>query len=230
MCLPVQWNSEEEGSHGRRRRDSSHGAPLIIYGVYLFSGDVDCCAAFVSAQEVRGCERASRAKPRMREMFFSFSFPWEGQQKDPETTSTTHPGARLLLTKKMAGSLRTYYSTTTQEPYTCQTFQSWPTCILCIYSQLLMHAWKLSKICAFWVVAHKCAFTCLPPIQFSCEGETWHTMDISNVSRINYLNLHPYIYAPGYWKIEPKVNLKRFHFHVLNLFKSWSTLGFDQDS
>ena len=118
--------------------------------------------AFVSAQEVRSCERASRARPRMREMFFSFSFPWEGQQKDPETTSTTHPGARLLLTKKMAGSLRTYYSTTTQEPYTCQTFQSWPTCILCIYSQLLMHAWKLSKICAFWVVAHKCAFTCLP--------------------------------------------------------------------
>ena len=69
MCLPVESNSEEEESLGRRRRESSHGAPLID-GVYSFSGDVDCCAGFVSAQEVRASERASRARPRMREICF----------------------------------------------------------------------------------------------------------------------------------------------------------------
>jgi hypothetical protein len=39
------------------------------YGVSPFSGDdddVDCCAGFVSAQDVRASERASRARPRMR--------------------------------------------------------------------------------------------------------------------------------------------------------------------
>jgi hypothetical protein len=61
MCLPVEWNSEEEGSHGRRRRERSEGGPLI-YGVWPFSG-------FVSVQEVRASERA---RPIMREMFFLF--------------------------------------------------------------------------------------------------------------------------------------------------------------
>ena len=56
-----------------RRRESSHGAPLI-YGVYPFSGDVDCCAGLLVR---RGCERA---RPRMRAMFFLL----EGQPNDPE--------------------------------------------------------------------------------------------------------------------------------------------------
>ena len=56
----------------------------------------------------RRCERASRARPRMREIFFC-ERDNRRIQKDPQA-SNTHPDAvmRLLLTKKMAGSLRTY--------------------------------------------------------------------------------------------------------------------------
>ena len=49
------------------RRDHSEGEKKgENYGVSHFSGDdVDFCAVFVSEQE-----RASRARPRMREIFF----------------------------------------------------------------------------------------------------------------------------------------------------------------
>ena len=57
-------------SETRRKRDHSEGEKKgEHYGVSPFSGDdddVDCCAGFVSAQDVRASERASRARPRMR--------------------------------------------------------------------------------------------------------------------------------------------------------------------
>ena len=70
-------------SETRRKRDQSEGEKKgEHYGVSPFSGDdVDFCAGFVSEQEVRASERASRARPRMREICF---FLWEGQPKDPE--------------------------------------------------------------------------------------------------------------------------------------------------
>jgi len=70
-------------SETRRKRDHSEGEKKgENYGVSPFSGDdVDFCAGFVSEQEVRASERASRARPRMREICF---FLWEGQPKDPE--------------------------------------------------------------------------------------------------------------------------------------------------
>jgi len=59
-------------SETRRKRDHSEGEKKgENYGVSPFSGDdVDFCAGFVSEQEVRASERASRARPRMREIFF----------------------------------------------------------------------------------------------------------------------------------------------------------------
>ena len=59
-------------SETRRKRDHSEGEKKgENYGVSLFSGDVvDFCAGFVSEQEVRASERASRARPRMREICF----------------------------------------------------------------------------------------------------------------------------------------------------------------
>ena len=67
-------------SETRRKRDHTEGdegravtGPLLFMvrrHVSPFLGDVDCCAGFVSAQEVRASKRASRARPRMREMFF----------------------------------------------------------------------------------------------------------------------------------------------------------------
>ena len=52
------------GSHGSRQRESSEWGPLI-YGVSPFSGDVDCCSGFVSAQEVRASEAENE-----RDVFF----------------------------------------------------------------------------------------------------------------------------------------------------------------
>ena len=60
-------------SETRRKRDHSEGEKKgEHYGVSPFSGDdVDYCAGFVSEQEeVRASERASRARPRMREICF----------------------------------------------------------------------------------------------------------------------------------------------------------------
>ena len=58
-------------SETRRKRDHSEGEKKgEHYGVSPFSGDdVDCCAGFVSAHDVRASERASRVRPRMREIF-----------------------------------------------------------------------------------------------------------------------------------------------------------------
>ena len=63
-------------SETRRKRDHSEGEKKgVHYGVSPFSGDdVDCCAGFVSEQEVR----ASRARPRMRESFFFVRGTTEG--------------------------------------------------------------------------------------------------------------------------------------------------------
>ena len=59
-------------SETRRKRDHSEGEKKgEHYGVSPFSGDdVDFCAGFVSEQEVRASEPASRARPRMREICF----------------------------------------------------------------------------------------------------------------------------------------------------------------
>jgi hypothetical protein len=67
-------------SETRRKRDHSEGEKKgENYGVFPFSGDdVDCCAGFVSEQEVRASERVERG--REWESFFL----WEGQPKDPE--------------------------------------------------------------------------------------------------------------------------------------------------
>ena|SRR5215203_550158 len=96
-------------SETRRKRDHSEGEKKgENYGVSPFSGDdVDFCAGFVSEQEVRASERASRARPRMREICFFFV------RGTTEGSRRTHRLPirilmRLLLTKKMAGSLRTY--------------------------------------------------------------------------------------------------------------------------
>jgi len=75
MCLPVQWNSEEEGSHGRRRRERSEWGPLI-YGVWPFSG-------FVSAQEVRASEADNE-----RDFFLRERGTTEGSWRTQ--TSNTH--------------------------------------------------------------------------------------------------------------------------------------------
>ena len=77
-------------SETRRKRDHSEGEKKEgeHYGVSPFSGDdVDCCAGFVSEQEVRASERASRARPRMRVFFCERD---NRILKDPETSST-HP-------------------------------------------------------------------------------------------------------------------------------------------
>ena len=58
-------------SETRRKRDHSEGEKKgENYGVSPFScDDVDFCAGFVSEQE-RASARASRARPRMREICF----------------------------------------------------------------------------------------------------------------------------------------------------------------
>jgi hypothetical protein len=79
----------------RRKRDHSEGEKKgVHYGVSPFSGDdVDCCAGFVSEQEVRASERVE-ARPRMREIFFCER---DNRRilKDPQT-SNTHPDASSL--------------------------------------------------------------------------------------------------------------------------------------
>ena len=95
-------------SETRRKRDHSEGEKKgENYGVSPFSGDdVDFCAGFVSEQE-RASERASRARPRMREIcFFFVRGPTEGSRRTQRLPIRIL--MRLLLTKKMAGSLRTY--------------------------------------------------------------------------------------------------------------------------
>ena len=59
-------------SETRRKRDHSEGQKKgEHYGVSPFSGDdVDFCAGLVRELEVRASERASRARPRMREICF----------------------------------------------------------------------------------------------------------------------------------------------------------------
>ena len=84
-------------SETRRKRDHSEGEKKgENYGVSPFSGDdVDFCAGFVSEQEVRASERASRARPRMREICFFCERDNRRIQKDPHT-SNTHPDASSL--------------------------------------------------------------------------------------------------------------------------------------
>ena len=84
-------------SETRRKRDHSEGEKKgEHYGVSPFSGDdVDFCAGFVSEQEVRASERASRARPRMREICFFCERDNRRILKDPET-SNTHPDASSL--------------------------------------------------------------------------------------------------------------------------------------
>ena len=81
------------------------------YGVFPFSGDdddVDCCAGFVSAQEVRASERASESSEaeNERDLFFCVRGTTEGSRRTH--TLPIRILMRLLLTKKMAGSLLTY--------------------------------------------------------------------------------------------------------------------------
>jgi len=81
------------------------------YGVFPFSGDdddVDCCAGFVSAQEVRASERASESSEaeNERDLFFFVRGTTEGSRRTHRLPIRIL--MRLLLTKKMAGSWRTY--------------------------------------------------------------------------------------------------------------------------
>ena len=64
MCVCPSSETRRKRNHSEGEKKREH------YGVSPFSGDVDCCAGFVSAQEVRASERVERARPRMREMFF----------------------------------------------------------------------------------------------------------------------------------------------------------------
>ena len=88
------------------RRDHSEGEKKgENYGVSPFSGDdVDFCAGFVSEQEVRASERASESSEaeNERDLFF-FERDDRRIHRLPIRILM-----RLLLTKKMAGSLRTY--------------------------------------------------------------------------------------------------------------------------
>ena len=98
-------------SETRRKRDHSEGEKKEgeHYGVFPFSGDdVDCCAGFVSAQEVRASERASESSEaeNERDLFFFVRGTTEGSRRTHRLPIRIL--MRLLLTKKMAGSLRTY--------------------------------------------------------------------------------------------------------------------------
>ena len=83
-------------SETRRKRDHSEGQKKgEHYGVCPFSGDdVDYCAGFVS-EKGGASERASRARPRMREICFFCERDNGRIQKDPQT-SNTHPDASSL--------------------------------------------------------------------------------------------------------------------------------------
>ena len=90
-------------SETRRKRDHSEGEKKgENYGVSPFSGDdVDCCAGFVSEQEVRASEAENE-----RDLFFFVRGTTEGSRRTHRLPIRIL--MRLLLTKKMAGSLRTY--------------------------------------------------------------------------------------------------------------------------
>ena len=96
-------------SETRRKRDHSEGEKKgENYGVSPFSGDdVDFCAGFVSEQEVRASERASESCEAENERdFFFLRGTTEGSRRTHRLPIRIL--MRLLLTKKMAGSLRTY--------------------------------------------------------------------------------------------------------------------------
>jgi hypothetical protein len=97
-------------SETRRKRDHSEGEKKgENYGVSPFSGDdVDFCAGFVSEQEVRASERASESSEaeNERDLFFFVRGTTEGSRRTHRLPIRIL--MRLLLTKKMSGSLRTY--------------------------------------------------------------------------------------------------------------------------
>ena len=78
----------------RKKRDHSEGVKKgVHYGVPPFSGDdVDCCAGFVSEQEVRASESSEAENERG---FFFCERDNRRILKDPET-SNTHPHASSL--------------------------------------------------------------------------------------------------------------------------------------
>ena len=94
-------------SETRRKRDHSEGEKKgENYGVSPFSGDdVDFCAGFVSEQEVRASE--SSEAENERDLFF-LRGTTEGSRRTHRLPIRIL--MRLLLTKKMAGSLRTYFT------------------------------------------------------------------------------------------------------------------------
>ena len=95
-----------------RKRDHSEGEKKgEHYGVSPFSGDdVDFCAGFVSEQEVRASERASESSEAENERDLFFFFFLGGTTEGSRRTHRFPKRIlmRLLLTKKMAWSLRTY--------------------------------------------------------------------------------------------------------------------------
>ena len=93
-------------SETRRKRDHSEGEKKgEHYGVSPFSGnDDDFCAGFVSEQEVRASE--SSEAENERDLFFFVRGTTEGSRRTHRLPIRIL--MRLLLTKKMAGSLRTY--------------------------------------------------------------------------------------------------------------------------
>src|SRR5215213_3554725 len=100
-------------SETRRKRDHSEGEKKgENYGVSPFSGDdVDFCAGFVTEQEVRASERFERASDSSeaeneRDLFFFVRGTTEGSRRSHRLPIRIL--MHLLLTKKMAGSLRTY--------------------------------------------------------------------------------------------------------------------------
>ena len=75
MCLPVEWNSEEEGiTRKERRRERIMVSPL--FRVMMLT--------FVQGLSVSRSERASELVERGREWERFVFFLWEGQPKDPE--------------------------------------------------------------------------------------------------------------------------------------------------
>jgi hypothetical protein len=83
MCLPVEWNSEEEGSLGRREEGRALWC-LPFFGWW-------CWLLCRVCQWAGGAsERASRARPRMREICFFCERDNRRIQKDPQTPNT-HP-------------------------------------------------------------------------------------------------------------------------------------------
>ena len=87
-CLPVEWNSEEEGSLGRREEGRALWClPFIGWWCLLL------CRVYQLAGGAS--ERASRARPRMREICSFCEMDNRRILKDPET-SNTHPDASYL--------------------------------------------------------------------------------------------------------------------------------------